>query len=761
MKSIYTLVCIICFSLSLQAQVKIKPDSSTFTGKVTINNIFENNNLIYPTSDGKSGQLISTDGNGNLIFKDDATETDYSQFFSYACDTIYTYKVDLNSSSDEDCGRIFDSGGEFGNYGNNENESFSIFTCTDDPIFTRVILHSLDIEENVDTLFIEDQFYTTNVSTSDTLIFEGSISVDIVFKSNSQNLGGPYQGFDISFERLFPKNESSLTKSPFGFFFNSEKQALGGGVEQDSAWSKAGMRSVLLGYNDRASGERSTSVGYNNTVISFGGSAYGNNNVVNGSRGTAVGSFNETNNSRSTAIGDSNDATGSGSTAIGNRNRATTTNSSAFGYDNIVDVYQMTAIGSYNEDPSGSSTSWVATDPVFMIGNGQNPGNRSTAMTVLKNGNVGIGNTNPSCKLEIESNSVMNIPLRALQNASTGDAISAESHAFGGRSGVFSGRFIGVVADVPSFLSNDGNSYGAFCRNLSSGDGEKFGVFGQATSSTPGNNYGVYGDAFATLGSWAGYFDGDFYYTGSFTSTSDARLKKDIKNIRNPLHKVLQLRPKTYQFKTKEYDYINLAQGDQIGFLAQDVEKVLPELVETANHVFHEMDAKTGEIDHQKNHRLEIKSMNYIGFIPVLTGAIQEQQQQIEEKDREIIQLKNQMTEILERLTLLEEVQKNCCQDRGSLEERTTNELKPRLLQNQPNPFNQSTIIEYFIPDTAEIASISVFSVDGTLIKTFDIAAAGYGKIEIESLDLTGGSYFYALIVDSKIVDSKTMKLTN
>src|SRR5690606_8335925 len=63
-----------------------------------------------------------------------------------------------------------------------------------------------------------------------------------------------------------------------------------------------------------------------------------------------------------------------------------------------------------NEDPSGlgySTNSWVASDPVFIVGNGQvaNDGSvvtRSNALTVLKNGNVGIGRIPTDNALEVE-----------------------------------------------------------------------------------------------------------------------------------------------------------------------------------------------------------------------------------------------------------------------------------------------------------------------------------------------------------------------
>jgi hypothetical protein len=49
----------------------------------------------------------------------------------------------------------------------------------------------------------------------------------------------------------------------------------------------------------------------------------------------------------------------------------------------------------------GSTTAWIATEPIFVIGNGVDINQRSNAMTVLKNGNMGVGTTAPGSKLEL------------------------------------------------------------------------------------------------------------------------------------------------------------------------------------------------------------------------------------------------------------------------------------------------------------------------------------------------------------------------
>lgn len=58
-------------------------------------------------------------------------------------------------------------------------------------------------------------------------------------------------------------------------------------------------------------------------------------------------------------------------------------------------AYQVT-LGRFNSDLGGDPHNWVETDPIFVIGNGPRQSGRRNAVTVLKNGWVGIGSTIPS-----------------------------------------------------------------------------------------------------------------------------------------------------------------------------------------------------------------------------------------------------------------------------------------------------------------------------------------------------------------------------
>ena len=102
----------------------------------------------------------------------------------------------------------------------------------------------------------------------------------------------------------------------------------------------------------------------------------------------------------------------------------------------------------------------------------------------------------------------------------------------------------------------------------------------------------------------------DVTLSGTLTLSSDARLKQHVQPLDNALHLVEALEGKHYYWRPE----LQKDPSEQLGLIAQEVEEVLPELV---------TEDDTG-----------IKSVNYLGLIPVLVKAYQEQQQLIAEQDK-------------------------------------------------------------------------------------------------------------------------------
>jgi len=88
----------------------------------------------------------------------------------------------------------------------------------------------------------------------------------------------------------------------------------------------------------------------------------------------------------------------------------------------------------------------------------------------------------------------------------------------------------------------------------------------------------------------------------------------------------MQLQPKSYTYKQRGllYESMALKPGVQYGLIAQDVEKVFPELVRDIVHP-----AKGDEDGNEVGETFNYKSMDYTELIPLLLTAIQEQQDEI------------------------------------------------------------------------------------------------------------------------------------
>ncbi len=117
----------------------------------------------------------------------------------------------------------------------------------------------------------------------------------------------------------------------------------------------------------------------------------GDHSVAMGSSTTASGSY-------STALGHATTAGGNAAFAVGTSGFATGDNSAALGNGTKARSFAETVIGNWNEDytpASGGATSWQSTDRLFVVGNGTGKASPSNALTILKNGKIGIGTSSP------------------------------------------------------------------------------------------------------------------------------------------------------------------------------------------------------------------------------------------------------------------------------------------------------------------------------------------------------------------------------
>src|SRR5690554_5391032 len=144
----------------------------------------------------------------------------------------------------------------------------------------------------------------------------------------------------------------------------------------------SGNNSVAYGIGTKSTGNNSLAIGNQAKASNSSSVAFGNNTSASGSGATSLG-FNTK-------------ASGNYSIASGNRTEAGGNNAVAFGEDTYAHTRSEFVIGRFNEVISGSKTGWTLQNSIFQIGIGDSETNRKNAITVRKNGWVGIGTTAPT-----------------------------------------------------------------------------------------------------------------------------------------------------------------------------------------------------------------------------------------------------------------------------------------------------------------------------------------------------------------------------
>ena len=275
--------------------------------------------------------------------------------------------------------------------------------------------------------------------------------------------------------------------------------------------------------------------------------------------------------------------------------------------------------------------------------------NDTEALRIDSSQRVGIGTTNPTSKLHVLGNTLVTGVSTILSNSSTeafritqlgtGNALVVEDETnpdstpfvVTGIGSVGIGTTNPVAPIHISYTNNSATNYlnadaGLLIRNLASNG---------STLKLEGNANIIYGGGSGTLiiadrqneririnsSGLVGIgttnptstltVQGNAYITGVTTSTdfdslSDINLKTNINQIADPLEKVMQIRGVTFNWKE--------GNRNSAGVIAQEIEKVLPELV----------------------HGGETKTVNYNGLIGLLIECVKKQQKEIEELKKKV-----------------------------------------------------------------------------------------------------------------------------
>ena len=230
----------------------------------------------------------------------------------------------------------------------------------------------------------------------------------------------------------------------------------------------------------------------------------------------------------------------------------------------------------YLYDATAGVTRWYTdSSGNFIVGSASATGTASQPLQVTGgayvSGNLGIGITNTSNKLEVIGGNVR------FSTASQGDVTITHSNLVSTIKGGTTTQVALGAGNIEAIRINTSGSVGVGTTN-------------------PTSTLHVVGNAYITGVTTSTDFD----------SLSDINLKTNINQIADPLEKVMQIRGVTFNWKE--------GNRNSAGVIAQEIEKVLPELV----------------------HGGETKTVNYNGLIGLLIECVKKQQEEIDELKRKV-----------------------------------------------------------------------------------------------------------------------------
>jgi len=188
--------------------------------------------------------------------------------------------------------------------------------------------------------------------------------------------------------------------------------------------------------------------------------------------------------------------------------------------------------------------------------------------------------------------------------------------------------------------------------------------------------------------------------------TSDSRYKKDVTNLEGSLEKLLKMRGVAYNWDKTRNPEMGFGDEKQLGFIAQEVEKVLPEMVYTLENGY--------------------KAVNYTALIPVVVEAIKEQQSTIASLQDELARIKDIQSGNLDPLSA------------------------SSTMTIHPNPSNAAVTIGFTGIDPTAQSAIMIFDMNGKLIKTIELTSRDLNKLELAKGTLDPGMYIVSLISNNK-----------
>ncbi len=386
-----------------------------------------------------------------------------------------------------------------------------------------------------------------------------------------------------------------------------DKAAFRTGYAGGTAWNKdsIGYYSMAFGFSPKAKADYSAAMGYESIASGSSAVAMGFESIASGSSAVAMGFESIASATSATAMGYQTIASGLKSTAMGEATIAKGISSTTMGYKTMAKSYLSLAVGRYNDTTAISSSGWFATDPLFIIGNGSADNARSNALTVMKNGNVSIGpDYSPDNRLLVSSNHAGDggwnegIMVEST-NVTTGEAaVGYKNTATPG-----SRHWLIGLNQNPILAFNYGINFATANTKMA------IDTFGNVGIGVTSPSYLLEVDG--TAGKPGG---------GSWTNSSDLRLKKDIQPFTDGLSSLLRINPVTYHYN--ELSGYN-TKPEYVGVIAQELNEVAPYMVSVSNKK-----TDDGVDDYLQ---VDNSAMTYM-----LINAVKEQQKVIQELKKRI-----------------------------------------------------------------------------------------------------------------------------
>ena len=420
-----------------------------------------------------------------------------------------------------------------------------------------------------------------------------------------------------------------------------------------------GNYSTAMGYSSAANAKYSTAMGYGTTASGESSAAIGNYSTASGESSTAMGYGTTASGVASIAMGKTTTASGESSTAMGKTTTASGDYSTVMGSYTRASDYASTVIGQFNDSGSSaiSATSFSISAPAFVIGNGATSSSRSDAFKVLFNGNTTTIGSITAISFIGDGSLLTNLPSASIaftdltstpttlvgygitdagtgilssvtESSNTGVRLStavADNHGNIGAGAVD----LSFQSAASSTRGATGNYSTATGKNTTASDfaSTVIGQFNNSGSSAisatsfstsapafvigNGTNSGDRSDAFKVLFNGETTVSSHLTVNGDIVVSSDARLKANIVSLGATLAKLLLIDGKSYTMKKD---------GKQkIGVLAQDIQKVFPELVSEDSN--------------------KMLAVNYLGLVPVLVNAIKEQDSKMKAQEKRLERL--------------------------------------------------------------------------------------------------------------------------